>query len=375
MRSIAICGPKVWEKQPHNPSLGTLEMDGVTVTCGCLDGPAPVFQRQAPEQAQQVLLKIRAFSCNYRDKALMFRMATRQEVEYAYYAIGSEFVAEVLEVGVEVHTVQVGDRVMVNGSYPVADVPGVPGGLPTNQASQEYQILHHAKVLAIPATMPDDVAAAFSIGAQTIFSMLRKLAIPPGARVLVTAAKSNTSLFAINALKHADVTLYATSTSSRGADALQHMGVHELAVVDPASPSWLDYAPLRQVVDTYGGFDYVIDPFYDLHLGKVIALMKPGGTYITCGFYDQYLAMLGKSFQSTGASFARVMSDVMLKNVQLIGNCLGVTADLRRALEAYTAGTFQVVLDSVYSGPQVQDFLHRTYNASERLGKVVYRYT
>jgi NADPH:quinone reductase-like Zn-dependent oxidoreductase len=375
MRSIAICGNNIWEKQPQNPSLATIDMDGVSVTCGCIESQDISFDREAPALAQHVLLKIRAFSCNYRDKYLIFRMATRPDSRYAYYVVGSEFVAEVLDVGTEVTGLQVGDRVMVNGSYPYADVPGVPGGLPTNNASKEYQILHYTKVLAIPSTMPDEVAAAFSIGGQTIYSMLRKLQIRPGAQVLITAAKSNTSLFAINALKKYGVSIYATSTSRRFESELRQLGVKELILIDPEQQSFLENDTIRRFVTDHGGFDYVIDPFYDLHIGKVTDVMTYGGKYITCGLYNQYLEIIGKKFQYKGSEFSNIMANIMLKNLHIIGNCIGVSDDLRQAIADYTAGILPVVLDAVYSDNQVGDFFHRTYNAQERFGKVVYRYS
>jgi NADPH:quinone reductase-like Zn-dependent oxidoreductase len=64
----------------------------------------------------------------------------------------------------------------------------------------------------------------------------------------------------------------------------------------------------------------------------------------------------------------------MLKNLQITGNCIGLTSDLQKAIEDFEAGKLEVIVDSVFSGSQISEFLHRTYNAKDRFGKVVYRY-
>ena len=65
---------------------------------------------------------------------------------------------------------------------------------------------------------------------------------------------------------------------------------------------------------------------------------------------------------------------MMLKNLQIMGNCIGLTSDLQKAVDDYTANALDVMVDSAFSGPQLSEFLDRTYNSKDRLGKVVYRY-
>lgn len=72
--------------------------------------------------------------------------------------------------------------------------------------------------------MPDVVAAAFSLGAQTAYSLVRKLNLASGENVLITSARSNTALFAIRALRRYSVNVYATSTSPQFVTELQGMG-------------------------------------------------------------------------------------------------------------------------------------------------------
>ena len=371
MRTVAICSREVAACQPHNTSITTVSVDGLAVTIGLLASRDTSFDRLAPDTANSVLVRVRAFSCNYRDKALISLAATRDTAEPSYYAIGSEFVGEVLDVGTAVSGVRTGDRVIGNNAYPLADAQGVRPGVPTNHSSKELQVFHEAKLIAIPPGMTDAVAAGFSVGAQTGYSMIRKLQVTPGSHVLVTAAKSNTSLFAINALKQHDVNVYATTRSRQFASELGAMGVKELILMDSTAGDLAHNAQMSDLVSRIGGFDGVIDPFFDVHLGQVVGLMKCGARYVTCGLYAQGLV---ERQTDNGETMARIMTSVVCGNFQVIGNCLGVTDDLRRSIEDHEAGALPVVIDSVFRGDDVGAFLGRTFSAADRFGKVVYQY-
>jgi len=376
MRNISICGRQVQQSKPPPSLVQTVSIEGVEVRCGLIYTEDVEFDPNAVENEVKVLVKKRAFSCNYRDKSFIFKAAINAPND-RFYTVGSDFVAEVVQKGSLVSDLQIGDRVIANNSYPDPAAPDLRAGIPTNHASKEYQTFHHKQLLKIPAEISDATAASFSIGGQTVYSMLRKLDIQPGANVLVTAAKSNTSLFVINALKQYGVNLYATSTSLQFEQELQQLGVKQLIQVDPTHSSWLSNPVMAEVYRQTGGFDYIVDPFFDLHIGKVVPLFPPmrGGKYVTCGLYDQYSSLIGQEFQYHGLSLGQIFSFMMLNNIQIIGNCLGTTQDLSQAIHDCAAGRLKVIVDAVFSGSQVSDFFDRTYNAKDRFGKVVYQFS
>ncbi|WPL16506.1 putative alcohol dehydrogenase [Thiorhodovibrio winogradskyi] len=371
MRNFAICGTEAVQAQATNASLGSVTMEGVEVLCGILETPEPSFDPTGEHRAH-VLVRTLAFSCNYRDKALILRMATSGQTR-GFYTIGSEFVGVVEAVGAEVTDLAPGERVMGDNAYPDSGVPGLAPGIPTNHGSRERQVLHRRKLARVPPEMSDEVAAAFSIGGQTTYSMIRKLELPAGARVLVTAAKSNTSLFALAALAGRGYEVYAQSTSDRFASELEQFDIAELIVADPRQAPLGEHPRIRAVQEA-GGFHGVIDPFFDLYLPHMPPVMAPGGRYVTCGMYDQYLAMVGREPPAMPAAASTVMTLTMLKNLSLIGNCIGLTSDLERALADQAAGRLPVLVDRVLRGNDTAAFLERTYLSPDRLGKVVYRY-
>ena len=375
MRNISICGSKLQHSLTLPNIVQAMQIDGIDVFCGLIHTKESEFDANVPKNKFNVLVKKRAFSCNYRDKNLILKTAVHVPEE-RFYTVGSDFVGEVVALGTEVTEFQVGDRVIGNNSYPDSGVVGLLPGVPTNNASKEYQSFHQAKLLKIPPEISDECAAAFSIGGQTTYSMIRKLDIEPGTNVLVTAAKSNTSLFVINALKQHNVNLYATSTSRHFEQELKKMGVKQLIQVNPDDDDWLTSPDMLHIYQETGGFNYIIDPFFDLHIGKVISLFVPGfgGKYITCGLYEQYSQFTGNEFQYHGLQFSQILATMMVNNIYLIGNCLGTTKDLQQAIQDCATGRFPVVVDSVFTGNQIKDFFERTYNAKDRFGKVIYRY-
>jgi NADPH:quinone reductase-like Zn-dependent oxidoreductase len=256
-----------------------------------------------------------------------------------------------VDVGSKVTGVRAGDRVIGNNAYPDSGWPGVAPGVPSNHASREYQTLHESKLIKIPDEMTDEIGAAFSIGAQTTYSMVRRLELQAGAAVLVTAAKSNSSLFEAELL---------------------NLGVRQLFVID-RNTRFDAHSGMCGVVMARGGFQAVIDPYFDLYLRPSISVMGIGARYITCGLYDQYLGLIGKPVPAAPSGGGELMS-MMLRNLSVIGNCIGTINDLSNAIADFKSQRLPVMLDSVYSDGRAADFLDRTYNARNRFGKVVYKY-
>lgn len=368
-----MCGSDYAQAAAGADRLATVPIAGVPVSFGLVHGPDPEFDPEAPANRDHVLLRTRAFSLNFRDKAIILRLS-RSVASRGCAPVGSEFAGEVVSRGAAVTDLRPGDRVMSNPAYPTSGVAGLLPGLPTNGGSAELQAFHRAKLMKIPEAMSDEVAASFSIGAQTSYGMIRRLGLKPGENVLVTAARSNTSLFAIQALRHQPVDVYAVTTSARHERELRELGISRLFRVDPDIEDFGDDPELLAAARACRGFQAVIDPFSDLFLPRVLDVMAVFGRYITCGIYNQYLDLVDQPFRYRGKAGPELLMTIVFKMISVLGNCLGDTRDLERASDDYAAGKLAVTLDSVHRGDDVGPFLERTYNAPDRLGKVVFRY-
>lgn len=373
MRGLVVFGAS----QPEwpQPLVGEpVTIDGVTVRCGRVPSRFRAFDRDAPENAHRVLVRVRGVSCNYRDRAFIRLMQTVATDRCS--GVGSEFVGEVIDIGPAVTTLRTGDRVIPDHHYAglVMGPDGARPGIPTNQASRPWQILYASKLARIPDEMSDEDAAAFSLGAQTAYSMARKVNPSSGGHALVFAASSNTSLFAIRALQARGAIVHAVTTSASSESRLLAMGVAE-TICRPRTTSPLrNSAAFIDAAAAVGGFEAIVDPYFDLHLATAVQLLQPFGRYVTCGLAAQNPHLRREAGLDGPIDMTPVMSRVMDHNLALIGNCLGLHEDLRAALDDYVRGQARPIIDSVFEREQACAFFDRTYNARGRFGKVIFKY-
>jgi NADPH:quinone reductase-like Zn-dependent oxidoreductase len=368
---IAICGRELEADRPACGPVGVVRLNGRDVRFARVPVDEPRFDPTAPEHARHALVRVAAFSLNFRDKAYCAEMS-RVCGPRSFLPVGSEFAGEVVAVGAGVTSVRPGDRVVGDYSYPTrSSAPGgegVRGGVPTNHASRGLLVLPEASLFPVPAAMPVEVAAAFALNAQTAYSMVRKLAVGPGDTVLVTAARSSASLFSLSALRAAGVRTVAVTTSAGDADRIRAAGADEV-VTAAAAGDLASHPELARFAHPQRGFAGVVDPFWDVYLSRVVPLLRSGGRYVTCGVLHQ------GGDPPPPADLTGTMNEVMLHNRTVIGNCLGERDDLARAVADYAAGRLAVPIDRVYTGDDAARFVDRTFNDPARFGKVVFRYS
>lgn len=350
-----------------------IEIDRVPMRIGLVTARSPQFDADAPSSARRVLVRVRAFSCNYRDKA--FAHMLRQMPATRYMGLGSEFVGDVISAGRDVGELRPGDRVVPNHHYSGRTGPGAREGVVSSQASCAYHLLDADKLLVVPRAMSDDEAASLTIGAQTAYSMVRRLGTSPGMRILVTSGTSNTSLFLLAALRGRGVEVSVSTTSARNTERFLALGAHRVIVSDRRAGGAGVCEGIANAAERHGTFDGIVDPYFDLHLAAAVEAMTPGGTYVTCGYAGQNAHVTAAAGIDPG-TVGRALQRALVRNMTIVMNCLGTTADLQCALDDHARGLLSPVIDSSFTEHDgVAPFLDRTFNNADRFGKVVFRYT
>lgn len=324
--------------------------------------PEPEFKADSPEHADCVKIQVTAFSLNYRDRSWIADRARRSELDITERAIGSEFCGVVQSVGAAVDDLAPGDRVMADMSWPVSGALGVLPGVPTNSASREIQVHHRSKLIRVPTEMDDATAAAFALCGQTACALVRRAEIRAGDPVLVTAATSNTSLMAIQVLAATGARVHAL-TSSLGVEAhLVELGCdrvfHTREITEGQST-------LRREVGRIGGYRAIIDPFADVYIAFCAEALGFFGRYVTCGVLDQ------DTGKSQDISLNKLLNLLIVKNLTIRGNCLGLKADLDEALALWSQGRLRPIVAAVHG--DVADYCDEAFS-KDRVGKVVFRY-
>lgn len=377
MRSIAIVSTGV-EKQIKSAggTVWDIIINNQICKIAYIETERPLFDPDADNFSDLIFIRKIAFSLNFRDRGIISQkqeMFNKHPAAINYSPIGSDFVAEVVMVGYNVRHLQIGDRVIPNCSYPNENTDA-PDGIPTNEASKEFQVLHHASVLKISDNLPNDIAAGFSVSAQTSYSILRRLQLKGNERILITSGSSNTSLSVLKALVSARGHQNVTVMTSRKTEVqqFQRMGLQNIILIEDRNNFNLDHA-FSTNVKQFGFFDIVIDPFADMHLLKLVNYMSFNGRYVTCGFYHQSKREIPEPGVN-GENLTYLLTSMISRNIQLIGNCLGSSADLEHALSDYKNGIFSIYTDQVYRDGDVEGFVKSSFSDTQKFGKIVYMF-
>jgi hypothetical protein len=95
---------------------------------------------------------------------------------------------------------------------------------------------------------------------------------------------------------------------------------------------------------------------------------------ILCGLFAQNAGAEAEAgLRRDRDCLSDVMLQLMPRNLSIIGNCIGLRSDLQRAIDDYAAGVLPVRIDSVFRDDGAA-FVDRTYNDTDRVGKVIWRY-
>lgn len=360
METVIISNPKITETMLQG-DLDFFELDDEQVYIGLFDIPDTNYNNYFTSRS--VLVRVNAFSCNFRDRVLMHRFNNACNVpnKIIYSPIGSEFLGVVERIGSEVVDFKIGDRVMADNSYPY-NAGGKYGGVITNFASQRLQMFNENDLIRVPDNMSDEEAAAFSLSAQTAYSMVRKANIQKGDKILITSLSSNTSLAVIETLKKYDAEIYATSTQEDVFEALKEkMGINKV----------FNLHALREGAANIPQIDVIFDPFIDINLKRISPFLNYGARYVFCGLYQQ-----SNKYNCKSCSNLNILDLYYLcitKNISIIGNCLGLHEDLITAICDYKSDDYHVHIDSVFTGKNLTDFFTRTFK-EKHIGKVIYKY-
>ena len=369
MKVLGILNEKLVDKElVQNES--TVSIAGAPVHIGSIDIDEPYFDENDDKNKEFVLLRVLGFSCNYRDKAIILKSALQMsdivsETMPPITFFGSDFVACVVKKGKNVSELEVGDRVIPDCEYPDMPAPGVASGVVTNEASKGWLRINQYKLMKISSNLSNEVAAGFSIGAQTSQSMVRRTKIKKGEKALVLSGKANTSLFIIKALTNKGIDTTVVSTSKWNEKQLSFINPAKIKYISRDSKDWYK---------NFNGekFNVIFDPFYDLHVFNAVHLLEFYGRYITCGFKNQHDYFREKTDKNHSQDLHSILLKTMINNISLIGNCIGTTEDLKRAVTNYR--NKDVAIDGVYSLNESDKFLDRTYNKFDRFGKDILLY-
>ncbi len=307
----------------------------------------------------QVLLKMRAWSLNFRD-LMVVKGLYNPKLRLPFVPL-SDGVGEVVGVGEGVRRVKKGDRVA--GTFMQKWVAGelteekarsaLGGGGPGMLA--EYVVLDEDGVVAVPAHLTDEEAATLPCAAVTAWhALVSEGDIRPGQTVLVQGT-GGVSIFALQFARLAGARVIATSSSDAKLARARALGASD-GINYKDNPDWDD-----RVRDLAGGVgvDHVVEVGGAGTLPRSMKAVRLGGR----------ISLIGVLSGGTGQVNPLPL---LMKNVRLQGIFVGSREMFEAMNRAIALHQLRPVVDRVFPFAEAREALRHMESAAH-FGKIVMR--
>ncbi|RMG85749.1 MAG: NAD(P)-dependent alcohol dehydrogenase [Chloroflexi bacterium] len=313
-------------------------------------GPEALQLGQLPKPIpadNQILVRVRAHSVNYGDVTVrnfpeaQFNMPSllwlpsrlaigwrkpRQPI------LGSEFSGEVEAVGQGVTRFKVGDAVF--------------GYLGQNMgASAEYLCVAEDGLVALkPANMSHEEAAVLPYGALTALTLLRRVDIQPGQKVLINGASGGIGSAAVQLAKHYGAEVTGVCSTERIAF-VKALGADKV----------IDYTQ-EDFTESGEAYDVVMDILGRSSFAQVKKVLKPQGRYLLASFKMKQVFQMLMTARGGGQKVICALSTEKQN-------------DLVRVKELAEMGALVSIIDRRYPLAQIAE-AHRYIESGQKQGHI-----
>jgi NADPH:quinone reductase-like Zn-dependent oxidoreductase len=318
-----------------------------------------LVERPAPRPAHgQVLLKMRAFSLNFRD--LMVAKGTYNPKLHLPQIPLSDGVGRVAEVGLGVSRVKVGDRVApifmqkwLAGQVTEAIGRSALGG-GVDGVLAEYVLLSEEGLVHVPDHLTDEEAATLPCAAVTAWhALITEGNVKPG-DVVLTQGTGGVSIFALQFAKLAGARVIATSSSDQKLARVIQLGASD-GINYKATPEWDKRA--RQLTGEVG-VDHIVEVGGAGTLGRSLRAVRLEGRISLIGVL-------------AGAGEVNPLP-VLMKNVRVQGIFVGSREMFEAMNRAIALHKLRPVIDRVFEFNEVPE-AYRHMESGAHFGKICIR--
>jgi NADPH:quinone reductase-like Zn-dependent oxidoreductase len=312
-------------------------------------------ERPDPRPGQrQVLLKMRAFSLNYRD-LLVVKGLYNPKLRLPQLPL-SDGVGDVVAIGDGVTRVQVGDRVCplfmqkwLTGEVTDAKAKSALGG-GNDGVLAEYAVFDEDGVVQVPAHLSYAEAATLPCAAVTAWhALITEGRLTAGDTVMIQGT-GGVSLFALQFARLSGARVIATSSSDEKLARALKLGVSD-GINYKTTPEWGD--KVRALSGT--GVDHIVEVGGAGTIGQSLRAVRSGGRISLIGVL------------AGGGSFN--LTPILMKNVCVQGIFVGSREMFEAMNRAIDLHNMRPVIDRVFGFGDVQDAL-RHMESGAHFGKI-----
>ncbi|WP_194778028.1 zinc-binding dehydrogenase [Pararhodonellum marinum] len=307
-----------------------------------------------PLESHQVKVSVKAAALNHRDEWSRKGMYPNLKDGVV---LGSDGAGEVVEIGSDVASKWLGQKVIIN--------PALNWGNDQRVQSKEFKILGmpdhgtFAEYVQVPADRlfhkPDHLsweeAAALPLGGLTAFRAVSYQAeVKKGDRVLVTGFGGGVAQFAAQFALSLEAEVYVSSGDAAKRDKALQLGMK--GVYNYKDKNWVNEA-----LEEVGGFDVIIDSAMGDTLTGLIKVCKPGGKIVFFG------ATLGNPPSVEARK-------IFWNQIKLMGTTMGSDQDFEGMLAHVNQHKIKPLIDQVFSLENALEAFDRM-KEGKQLGKII----
>ena len=329
-------------------------------------GPEVLKYTDAPEpliRARDVLVRVRACALNHLD--LWVRGGLPNVPIPLPHIPGSDVAGEIVQIGADVTTVRVGQKVVLAPGVTCGKCAACLAGLDNrcrhftnlgymiDGGCSEFVRAPEVNCLLYPENLSFEEAAAVPLVFQTAWHMLVVRAeLQPGEDVLILGAGSGVGSAAIQVAKFFGARVIATAGTPEKLEKARQLGADH--TINHKSQKIRD--EVRRVTNKRG-VDVVFEHVGTATWDDSLASLAPSGRLVTCGATTGYDAKVDLRFL-----FSRQLS--------LLGSYMGTKGELHTVMKLVAAGRLKPVVDRVFPLAEAAA-AHAYLESGHQFGKVV----
>ncbi len=305
-------------------------------------------------QKNEVLLAIKAAALNHRDVYISQGLYPHIQCPVI---LGSDAVGQVVAVGENVDNQLISKKFIINPNHNWGENEAVQSdmyhvlGMPTNGTLAEYICVNQDRLLAAPAHLSDEEAAALPLAGLTAYrAVFTKGELKTGQKVLITGVGGGVALLAMQLAMAAGAEIYVTSGDDDKLKKAIQMGA--MAGANYKNPDY--YKTLLEQAKS--GFDLIIDSAGGGGFGRLIDMAKAGGRIV---FYGGTQGAMKISPQK-----------VFWKQLTICGSTMGTDAEFADMVAFVCQHKIRPIVDKIFNfseANQAFEYMH----AAQQLGKIV----
>lgn len=323
-----------------------------------LGGPEQLQYTEVPIptiKKGEVLIKVKNAALNRRDVWITYGQYPGMKLPSI---LGSDGSGVVSEIGEEVSSIQVGDKVVINPSLNWGDDPNHYSvdhhilGMPTDGTYAQYVVVPEENVFKKPTSLTFAEAATIPLGGLTAYrALFTRGNVQKGENVFIPGIGGGVALLALQMAVAKGTNVFVSSSDDEKLEKAMQLGAK--GGVNYKKENWVK--DVIQQMD--GGAEVIIDSIGGSSFHDFIKIARPNGRIVSFG-------------ATSGVVKDLVMPRIFFKHLNIMGSTMGNPNEFAKMLDLFEEYKIKPVIDHVFPLEQAIEAQKRMEQGAG-IGKIV----